>query len=140
MTDTRIDYNGFVVETNPEELTDGSGWAESYIIKINPFEGTWYSSDRTFPTKEAANVASILAAKRIIDRSQNKTGRAADWKDVAPTSDLSATWVEDENVSRIVQGDVDPLLGDGRLGWTKDKRRQRLDELDGETCPSGKGA
>jgi hypothetical protein len=130
--DTRIDYNGFVIETNPQESADGSGWLESCVIRINRFEGSWYGSDRKFPTKEAANAASILAAKRIIDRSRSKSGQDVDWKDAAPPNDPSATWIEDEEVHRIVQGDVDPLTGDGHLGWTKNKRRQRLDELDEE--------
>ena len=117
MTHTRQDYNGFVIETNPEELTDGSGWLESYIIKINRFEGMWYGSDRKFPTRETANAASILAANNIIDRSQYKLGQGSDWKEAVPPSDLSATWREDENVRRrIFQGDADPLTGKGVLG------------------------
>jgi len=71
--DTQEDYKGCVIETNPEELTDGSGWKPSCIIKINPFEGTWLNTDQTFPTRDAANAASILAAKRLIDRSQKAT-------------------------------------------------------------------
>ena len=119
---TQRDYKGIVIETNPEELTDGSGLIESYIIKINRFEGTWYGSDRKFPTRDAANAASILAAKHTIDRSQSKLGQDRDQDGVVPP-DLSATWNEDDNLRRT---------GDGVLRYTKNKRCESLDELDGE--------
>jgi hypothetical protein len=68
----------------------------------------------------------------MIDRSQSKLGQDADRNGIVPCGDLSATWTENENLRPTIQGDTDVLTGDHVLRYTKDKRRQRLDELDGE--------
>ena len=132
MMKNQNEYKGFAIETNAEELTDGSGWSESYIIKNNNFEGTWFGSDRTFQTRDEANAASLSAAKHKIDRSERKSGRGPDSNAVVRSDALSATWSEEENLRPAIQGDTDQLTGDGALHYTKDYRRQRLDELDGE--------
>jgi hypothetical protein len=120
--DSRQDYKGFVIEAKPEELADGTGWTENYIIKINRFEGQWFGSDQKLPTKAEATSASILAAKRKIDRSLDKLGRNTNRTDVDSYHSLSATWPEDEH----------PLAGGADVHYTKDNRRQRLDEVDSE--------
>ena len=118
---TPQDYKGFVIEPDPEELEDGSGWTEACIIKINRFEGEWFGSDRRFPTRAEATSASILAAKGRIDRSLDKLGtQRTDVTVVPPYDDLSATWAEEEH----------PLAGAESLCHTKDNRRRRLDEVD----------
>jgi hypothetical protein len=55
-----------------------------------------------------------------------------DQREIALPEDLRATWDEEENLRPTIQGDADPLTGNGVLRYTKDKRRRRLDELDAE--------
>jgi hypothetical protein len=124
---TTQEYKGCIIDTQPEELSDGSGWIEGCIIKLNKFEGIWLGSDRKFQTREAADAASILTAKRRIDCS--KPGSV---ENTECDSDLSATWSEAEDFRPIIQGDPDPLTGDGGLRWLKEKRRPGLDGLEGE--------
>jgi hypothetical protein len=72
MTATKENYEGCDIESHPEELKDGSGWAEDYSIQINPTVTIPFGSDRKFKSREEANAASIIAAKGIIDRHRKR--------------------------------------------------------------------
>ena len=66
------------------------------------------------------------------DVTNNVQGEQSNWKDGELPDSMKATWEEKENLRPTVQGDIDGIVSQGGLRYTKDKRRRRLDELDGE--------
>lgn len=143
--DIRRNYKGCVVEANPEETPDGSRWTESYNIEIHyggRVEVRQFVSDRTLPSKPEAVAASLAAGRRRVDHSllfrnndsgqEVKTDGAPACPDFDIPNDLKVTWQEEESLRPTIQGDADPLTGNGSLRFIKDKRRRRLDELDDE--------
>ena len=68
----------------------------------------------------------------MTDERKSNLDENPDRKNVEVPEELKATWDEEENLRPTIQGDADYLTGDGSLHYTKDKRRRRLDELDGE--------
>jgi hypothetical protein len=68
----RQEYKGCVIEANPKELADGSGWTEDYNIEIHhgdrvdvrPIIG-----QRTLASKNVAIRACIEGGKHRIDES-----------------------------------------------------------------------
>ena len=124
--DTREVYKGCVIQANPMELADGSGWTEDYNIEV-PHEDradvTRFFFGRKFPTRAEAIASCISEGRRKIDRPL---------KDVAAPEDLKATWDEKQTLRPALQGPIDPLIGEGVLRNAKDKRSRTLDNLDGE--------
>ena len=147
--DTRQDYKGCVIEANPKELADGSGWTQDYNIEIDYGDRTevrQYFSDRKFATRAEAIVGCISAGRRTIDRSlllrtnfdvtldgpnveeqTTKQGETSGWKDAELPENLKATWHDEGKLRPTVRADSDEALR-----YEKGKRCRGLDELDGE--------
>ncbi|SPE37788.1 hypothetical protein SBA6_770020 [Candidatus Sulfopaludibacter sp. SbA6] len=105
-----------------------SGW----LVNIFDGDGPKPLIAHTIPAKDRVVAESV--AKRLADDLRDKPkvnpDENPDQKDVP--EELRATWDEEENLRPTIQGDADPLTGDGSLRYTKDKRRRRLDEIDEE--------
>jgi hypothetical protein len=68
----RQEYKGCVIEANPKELADGTGWTEDYNIEIHHGDRVDVQTmigQRTFASRDEAIAACIEAGKRQIDRS-----------------------------------------------------------------------
>jgi hypothetical protein len=68
----RQEYKTCVIEANPKELADGTGWTEEYNIELHlgsHVDVKPYFGQRVFQSKDEAIAACIEAAKRQIDRS-----------------------------------------------------------------------
>jgi hypothetical protein len=70
--DRRQNYKGCIIEANPKELADGSGWTEDYNIELHygaRLENRHFIGQRTFPSKDEAIAACIKAGKQQINHS-----------------------------------------------------------------------
>ncbi len=66
----RVEYKGYVIEANPDELADGGRWTTNITIERHDGEGVMadpFSAANTFDTKEEATAHCINFGRQIID-------------------------------------------------------------------------